>query len=124
VSVYSLGIVGGLSTFFKSFQRGELDQVTKLIYEARENALHHIQQDAIRVGADDVVGIKTYVYELGGGVIEFMAIGTAVKKIPGAKTISDQLPPQAIIRDQDTFINTAEKSKALNLNDRRGTNSD
>jgi hypothetical protein len=47
-----------------------------------------------------------------------------VKKIPGAKTISDQLPPQAIIRDQDTFINTAEKSKALNLNDRRGTNSD
>jgi uncharacterized protein YbjQ (UPF0145 family) len=124
VSVYSLGIVGGLSTFFKSFQRGELDQVTKLIYEARENALHHIQQDAIRVGADDVVGIKTYVYELGGGVIEFMAIGTAVKKIPGAKTVSDQLPPQAIIRDQDTFINTAEKSKALNLNDRRGTNSD
>jgi uncharacterized protein YbjQ (UPF0145 family) len=124
VSVYSLGIVGGLSTFFKSFQRGELDQVTKLIYEARENALHHIQQDAIRVGADDVVGIKTYVYELGGGVIEFMAIGTAVKKIPGAKTVSDQVPPQAIIRDQDTFINTAEKSKALNLNDRRGTNSD
>lgn len=123
VSVYSLGIVGGLSTFFKSFQRGELDQVTKLIYEARENALHHIQQDAIRVGAEDVVGIKTYVYELGSGVIEFMAIGTAVKKIPGAKTIGDQLPPQAIIRDQDTFINTAEKSKALNLNDRQGSQS-
>lgn len=122
VSVYSLGFVGGMSAFFKSFSRGEIDELTKLVYEARENALHHIMQDAERVGADDVVGIKTYVYELSSGMIEFMAIGTAVKKMPGAKTLSDSLPPQAVMRDKDTFINTAEKGagKQLNNRDTRG----
>ena len=29
-----------------------------------------------------MAGIKTYVYDLGGGLIEFLAIGTAVKKVP------------------------------------------
>jgi copper chaperone CopZ len=33
-----------------------------------------------------------------------MAIGTAVRKIPGVKTRSASLPPQAIIVDQDTWI--------------------
>ncbi len=122
VSVYSLGFVGGMSAFFKAFKRGEIDELTKLVYEARENALQHIMDDAARVGADDVVGIKTYVYELGGGMIEFMAIGTAVKRIPGAKTLSDNLPPQAVMRDKDTFVNTAEKGagKSLNSRDTRG----
>jgi hypothetical protein len=63
-----------------------------------------------------VVGIKTYVYNLGGGIIEFLAIGTAVKKMPGVGTRSDALLPQAIIRDQDTFINTAETTVATSLN--------
>jgi len=36
-----------------------------------------------------------------------LAIGTAVKKMPGVSTHSDALLPQAIIRDQDTFINTS-----------------
>jgi len=33
-----------------------------------------------------------------------MAIGTAVKKIPGIKTQSATLPPQAVIVDKDTWI--------------------
>jgi copper chaperone CopZ len=39
-----------------------------------------------------------------GKLLEFMAIGTAVKKIPGIKTQSAMLPPQAIIVDKDTWI--------------------
>ena len=104
VSVYSLGLIGGITSFFKSFVRGEITELTSLIYEAREQALKHIAEDASRNGADRVVGIKTYVYNLGGGIIEFLAIGTAVKKMPGVKTSSEQLLPQAIIRDRDTFI--------------------
>ena len=87
-----------------------------MIYEAREQALKHIEADARRCDADQVVGIKTYVYNLGGGIIEFLAIGTAVKAMPGVHTLSDQLLPQAIIRDQDTFINTAETSTGVTLN--------
>jgi uncharacterized protein YbjQ (UPF0145 family) len=115
VSVYSLGVVGGLSSFFKSFVRGEISELTSLIYEAREQALIRINEDAQEAGADEVVGIKTYVYNLGGGIIEFLAIGTAVRKIDGIGTRNDALLPQAIIRDQDTFINTAETSKAYSL---------
>ena len=121
VSVYSLGVVGGISAFFKSFVRGEISELTTLIYEAREEALNHIAADAQRCNADQVVGIKTYIYNLGGGIIEFLAIGTAVRKMPGVGTESETLLPQAIIRDRDTFINTAETSAAASLN--RPTNS-
>ena len=117
VSVYSLGLVGGITAAFKSLGRGEIEELTKLVYDARENALEHIMRDASACGADDVVGIKTYVYELGGGMIEFMAIGTAVKKWDGLSTLSENLPPQAVMRDKDTFFNTAEKSVGRNLNE-------
>jgi len=116
VSVYSLGFVDGITAAFKSFARGEINEMTTLIYEARENALDHISQDAAACGADDVVGIKTYVYGLGNGMIEFVAIGTAVKKFPGVSTTHDYLPPQAVMRDKDTFINTAEHTLGRDLN--------
>lgn len=115
-SIYSIGFVGGIASAFKSLTRGEIDQMTKLIYDARENAIQHIAKDADECGADDVVGIKTYVYSLGSGIIEFLAIGTAVKKMPGVGTVTDHLPPQAVMRDKDTFINTAETLRGKNLN--------
>lgn len=118
VSVYSLGIVGGLTAALKGLSRGEISEMTSLIYEARENAIARIANDAQACGADDVVGIKTNVYDLGGGVIEFLAIGTAVKRIPGVATLSPQLPPQAIIRDRDTFVNAAETALGTTLNQR------
>lgn len=116
VSVYSLGFVGGITSAFKSFVRGEINELTTLIYEAREQAIAHITRDARNSGADLVVGIKTYVYQLGSGIIEFMAIGTAVKKFPGITTTSTTLIPQAIISDRDTFINTAEGTLMTKLN--------
>ena len=115
VSVYSLGIVGGITSMFKALGRGEISELTSLIYEARENAIARIAQDANACGADDVVGIKTYVYQLGSGIIEFMAIGTAVKKIPGVQTLSPLLPAQAVIRDKDTFMNSAETALSSSL---------
>src|SRR4051794_25944909 len=45
-SVYALGMLGGISAFFQSFGRGEIDEVTRMVYDARENALHHIQVEA------------------------------------------------------------------------------
>lgn len=120
VSVYSLGLVGGITSAFKALGRGEISELTSLIYEARENAIARIAADATACGADDVVGIKTNVYQLGNGMIEFMAIGTAVKRLPGLGTLSEQLPPQAIIKDKDTFVNTAEMAIGTNLNAQTG----
>lgn len=109
-SVYSLGLTGGILASFRNLVKGEVKELTHMIYGAREESLKKVQEQAKAVGADDVLGIKTYIYNLGNGVIEFLAIGTAVKRVPYAGTFSDQLPPQAIIRDKDTFVNTAELS--------------
>jgi len=104
-AVYSLGVIGGLKAMFKSFVRGEISDLTSLVYDAREHAIGLIRAEADAIGADDVVGIKTHIHEL-GGLIEFMAIGTAVKRIPGLTTVTPTLPPQAIIRDKDTWISS------------------
>lgn len=106
VSVYSLGLKAGIQSAFQSLSGGEVTGLTELLYEAREKALSRIQQDAERCGADDVVGVKINVYDLGSGLVEFMAIGTAVKKVPGITTKHANLLPQAIIQDRDTFIDS------------------
>jgi uncharacterized protein YbjQ (UPF0145 family) len=95
--------------------RGEISQLTNMIYGAREESLKKVQLQAAEIGADDVLGIRTYIYNLGGGLIEFLSIGTAVKKVAGVFTKSVQLPPQAIIRDKDTFINTVDTSYGVDL---------
>jgi uncharacterized protein YbjQ (UPF0145 family) len=102
-AVYSLGVFGGLKAMFKSFSRGEVHDLTSLIYDAREHAIGLIADEAKAIGAEDVVGIKTHIHEF-GGLIEFMAIGTAIKRQANLTTHSPQLPPQAIIRDRDTWI--------------------
>jgi len=102
-AVYSLGFIGGIKAMFKSIVRGEISDLTSLVYDAREHAIGLLRQEAAEIGADDVVGIKTHIHDV-GGVIEFMAIGTAVKRMPGAKPLSPQLPVQAIIRDRRTWF--------------------
>lgn len=119
-SVYSLGFVGGLTSFFKSFVKGEITELSKLVYEARENSLDLIQREAQHLGADKVVGVKTYVHQLGGGLIEFLTIGTAVKKQDGLQTLSDHLLPQAFQVDKDTFININPSSYGVDLNQGAG----
>jgi uncharacterized protein YbjQ (UPF0145 family) len=105
-AVYSLGVVGNVKSLFKSFVRGEISDLTTLIYDAREHALDMLRKEASAIGADEVVGIKTHIHEL-GNLIEFMAIGTAVKKLPGFKPQSPQLPPQAVMSDRDTWITSS-----------------
>ncbi len=114
-SVYSLGIAGGIRASLRNLVKGEVKVLSELIYGAREQSLKRVQQQAAEIGADDVLGIKTYIYDLGNGVIEFLAIGTAVKRVQGVSTRSDQLPPQAIIRDKTTFVNMAETGYGTDL---------
>jgi uncharacterized protein YbjQ (UPF0145 family) len=119
-SVYSLGLLGGITSTLKSFVRGEINELTRMIYDARENAIAIINEEARAIGADDVVGVKTYVYQLGNGLIEFLAIGTAVKKSSRIKTESEQLPPQAIVVDKDTFYDS-RNTDSLSVNVNQGS---
>jgi uncharacterized protein YbjQ (UPF0145 family) len=114
-SVYALGFTGGVSTFFRSFTRGEVNAMTRLVYEARENALDHIRREAQDMRADGVIGIKLFISELGGSFVEVLAIGTAIKRNASCKTYSPQLVPQAIIRDRDTFFDRELQPAAQSL---------
>ena len=69
-SVYSLGFVGGVTAFLKSFSRGEVSELTSLIYEARENCLDHIRREGETLQVDGIIGVKVFIYELGGGMVE------------------------------------------------------
>jgi uncharacterized protein YbjQ (UPF0145 family) len=103
-SVYSLGAIGSFKSLFKGFVKGEISDLTTLVYDAREQVFDRIEQEAAQLGADQVVGIKTYIVEIGSGLIEFVAVGTAVKKLPGLAVATPTLPPQAIVRDKDTWV--------------------
>jgi uncharacterized protein YbjQ (UPF0145 family) len=103
-SVYSLGAIGGLKAAFKSFTRGEISDLTTLVYDAREHVFDRLKREATALGAEEVVGIKTYIVELGSSLIEIFAVGTAVRQLPGVGVKTASLPAQAIIRDKDTWL--------------------
>lgn len=103
-SIYSLGVVGGIFSALKSLARGEISELTTLVHDAREHCIDRLKREADSLGAEEVVGVKTYIVEIGQGLIEFMAIGTAVKKVAGMGTATQMLPAQAIIRDKDTWV--------------------
>lgn len=104
-SVYSLGLIGGLKSVIKGFVKGEISDLTEMIYGAREEVFSRIEKEAMLIQADEVVGIKTYILEIGSGLVEIFAIGTAVKKVDNLKIENENLPIQAIIRDKDTWLN-------------------
>jgi uncharacterized protein YbjQ (UPF0145 family) len=106
-SVYSLGAIGGIKAAFRSFVKGEIGDLTTLIYDAREHVFERLKSEAAAIGAEEVVGIKTYIIELGSSLIEIFAVGTAVRKQPGMEVKTPNLPAQAIIRDKDTWVSGA-----------------
>jgi len=105
-SIYSLGMAGGFKAAFKAFTKGEINELTTLIHDARENAIGRLKSEADALGADEVVGVKTYIADL-GGLVEFLAIGTAVKKTAGVAVKTPILPAHAIAPDKDTWIEGA-----------------
>ncbi len=115
-SVYSLGVISGLKSLLKSLVRGEISDLTTLIYDAREKALDSLRAQAVALDADQVIGAQTHIYQLGNGLIEFLVLGTAVKKLSTPlRPKRENLPPQAFVQDRDTFYNKAQKETSAEL---------
>ncbi len=97
--VYSVGVAAGLQTLVQGLSRGELPELTSLIYEAREVCLDRLRAEAEQVGGEHVIGNRLSIRELAPGLLEIVALGTAVRS--GApKPQSPILPPQAVISDR------------------------
>lgn len=102
-SIYSLGVVGSIGAMFKSMSRGELPEVTSLVYDAREHCLDELRREATRFGAERVIGNNLIIHELQPGLLEIFAIGTAIKRMEGIEPQTPALIPQAVITDRETF---------------------
>lgn len=99
-SVYSLGVVGGFGALFQGLTRGELNDVTRLVYEARENCLELVRREARALGAERVIGNKLQIREIGSGLIEVVAVGTAVRRGDARfQPETPQLIAQAVISE-------------------------
>lgn len=81
VSVYNVGWqwTPGSSWFAAS---QEMETLTAAHYHARHLALGRLSQEARLLGADGVVGVRLerQGFEWGTGLLEFMALGTAVRR--------------------------------------------
>jgi uncharacterized protein YbjQ (UPF0145 family) len=75
-SIYHIGI-----TQLTSKEPEELTVLTQALYSARELAMARMEEEADALGADGVVAVRLTlnVHAWGTNIIEFMAIGTAVK---------------------------------------------
>jgi uncharacterized protein YbjQ (UPF0145 family) len=56
---------------------GEIVEYTKMIAEAREQALDRMAEQAVKMGANAVVGVRFGTAEVMSGAAEIVAYGTA-----------------------------------------------
>lgn len=63
----------------KNLVGGEVSEYTKLLADAREEAIYRMQQDAERLGADAIVNVRFTTSAVMQGMAEILAYGTAVK---------------------------------------------
>ena len=68
-----------ITALFKNIVGGELDEYTKLLAEAREQAIDRMVEDARSRGADAITSIRITSTEISSGAAEFLVYGTAVK---------------------------------------------
>ena len=73
----------GIQWTIQPFQNYELDVLTQALYHARENAMARLEEEAAVLDADGVVGVRLEVGEhtWGSGMVEFTALGTAVRAL-------------------------------------------
>ena len=87
--VETLGIVKGstvrarhlgrdLTAGLRGIVGGEIDEYTKLMAEAREQAIHRMEEQAEGLGGNAIVGTRMMTSMVMSGAAEILAYGTAV----------------------------------------------
>ncbi|NNN20624.1 MAG: YbjQ family protein [Acidimicrobiales bacterium] len=94
--VYHVAHRGFMQAAMQAGQTTELTNYTQALYEARELAMTRMQQEAQELNAEGIVGVqlseKSHMW--GSHVIEYLAVGTAVRPLRENHTIPQ---PQMII---------------------------
>ena len=109
----ALGFVLGSSIYHVGFQwqkwgvSQELPILTRAMYQARELAMTRMEEEADLLGADGVVGVRLVFkeYAMLEGVLEFQAIGTAIRhrQRQGSLRTKDNRPFTSDLSGQDLW---------------------
>jgi len=105
-SIYSIG-----AHHLASAQPGEVMPLTQALYQARELSIERMEVEADELGADGVVAVRltVAVHAWGTNIIEFLAIGTAVRhaQAPGTFRTKQNKPFTSDLSGQDfwTILN-------------------
>ncbi len=89
-----LGLVMGSSVYQMMVQvpqvpygqwGAEVGWMSHALYHSRELAMNRMEEEATELGADGIVGVRleVNVHAFGQGILEFMAVGTAVRHADG-----------------------------------------
>jgi uncharacterized protein YbjQ (UPF0145 family) len=89
--VYHVGHRGVVPTATGVARNVELNRYSQAIYDARELAMQRMQAEGMALGAEGVVGVqlleKSHFW--GSHVIEFFAVGTAVRPLQKSSPAND-----------------------------------
>jgi uncharacterized protein YbjQ (UPF0145 family) len=76
--VRSVGFAKGLTGSLRALKAGEVTEYTQLLEESRRHALDRLVEHARGMGANAVLGMRFDASEVGQGLTEILAYGTAV----------------------------------------------
>jgi len=82
IVVRSRSIVGSVGAVLQTLFGGNISLYTQLCERAREDAYQLMLQHAREAGANAVIGVRYDANEIGPGVTEVLAYGTAVRVEP------------------------------------------
>ena len=78
-TVRSRNVARDIGAAFKNFVGGEIKTYTAMASSARDEAYNRMVNDAIKLGADAVIGMSFSTSMIMQGAAEMVAFGTAVK---------------------------------------------
>lgn len=109
----ALGLVLGSCIYHVGFQwqkwsvSQELPILTRAMYDARELAMTRMEEEADLLGADGIVGVRLVFkqYAMDEGVLEFQAVGTAIRhrEHAGSMRTKDNRPFTSDLSGQDLW---------------------
>ncbi len=78
ISVVSAGVFGNWRASWQSMASGNVPRFTRLCEETRDAAFKVLIKHAQKLGANAIIGLRFDSNEIGDGITEILAYGTAV----------------------------------------------
>jgi uncharacterized protein YbjQ (UPF0145 family) len=80
--VRSMGIAKGIAAGFRALAAGEIPEYTELLEDSRRHAMDRLIENGKSLGANAVIAMRFDSSEIGQGLTEIVAYGSAVLVVP------------------------------------------